>query len=81
MYLVSPKVLQRYKDAVEPRESVKTKKMRRRKISPQSDYKWIKMSEKFREEFVTCKAQLKDIVNFMEIVLPEKRHNSQSPEI
>ena len=60
---------------VEPRERVKKKKTKRRvKISPaKCDYdKRIKMSERLREEDVTRKAQLKDIANFMNTVLPAK---------
>jgi hypothetical protein len=45
---------------------------KRRKLSPQNDDdKWIKMSERLREEYVTRKAQLKDIAKFMKPILPE----------
>ena len=39
--------------------------------------KWIKMSEKLREEDVTRKAQLKDIAKFMKRVLPEKQQSTE----
>jgi Golgi nucleoside diphosphatase len=82
MYMVSPEVLQRYTHArskletTHKREWVKKKKTRR-KLSPQSDYdKW---SEKLLEEDVTRKKHLKDILNFMKNILPEKRHYPFSP--
>ena len=65
MYLVSSK---HFKKLVPPK---KTPSKIKRKL-PQSDYdKWIKLSGKLREEDVTRKAQLKDIVKFQKQVLPE----------
>ena len=51
MYLVSPEIFQK----LAVTNKIPSKLKRRRKLPPpQSDYdKWIKMSEKFREEDVT----------------------------
>ena len=82
MYLVSPKILQRYKHArskveAKKRERVKKKKKMRRNLSSQSDSdKCIMLIERLREENVTRNAQLKDIANFMKTVLPQ--HHSPS---
>jgi len=63
MYLVSSEIVQKL--AATNKSPSKIKRMRKLP-PPQSDYhKWIKLSDKLREEDVTHNAQLKDIANFM----------------
>jgi hypothetical protein len=69
MYLVSAESFRK----ITASKNVPSKIKQRRKLpSPQSDYdKWIKMSEKLREDDVTRQAQLKEIAKFIKQVLPE----------